>query len=383
MGNRISGPRNTPHHGASTASPADSVPSAPQGASSRQPAARADAPPARTNVPAAVHLPAPRVVLGTSPGALRWGGDAPLETHEVQQAAYLLGEQVAGEAITSPRRWAAAGQTVHDVRVLLEHGRGNVQADDAPSGGHNGIGSSVTSHEYDDGRRLAVAAVMGAAVCDEHAGLASILHAPHMAPGEQTTTVSARVTLRKPKDQGGERVPDSIHSWAELLRGQDGDPSKKAAILMDPWANGPAVRPRHSAWKNASVAVHATYTGSQAAEAKQLVERLIPGAHPEMDADSDDEENVGPMLAKKRLQPTAWEKYAEAQVVSRTFAREVRDKLAGLPPQEQERMASRIVQEAYGLAPGSAAHHDAVQSVLETARHLHKLPRPAVTPWAD
>ncbi|WP_111877624.1 type III secretion protein [Paracidovorax anthurii] len=319
---------------------------------------------------------APRAALGTAPAALRWGGEAPLEQHQIQQAAYLLGVQVVEGGLTSPRRWAAAGQTVHDVRSLLKHGRGNVLADDAPSGGHNGIGSSVAAREPDYERGLAVAAVMGAAVCDQHAGLATLLHAPHMASGERMATVSASVNLHRPAEQGEERVPGSAHTWSELHRDSDEQQGGKSAIVMDPWANGPAVRFKDSAWRRVAKKIDDSLDREEAAQGKQLIENLVPHAHPDQD------EDIARTLNLKRRKPTDWDKYAEAQVVSRKFAKKVRENLSALPLEEQKAMASRIVQDTYGLAPGTAAHREAVRSVLEAAQHLQRLPRPAVVPPA-
>ncbi len=314
-----------------------------------------------------------RVSLGTRPAALRRGGDAPLEQHQIQQAAYHMGAYVVGDQVTSPRRLATAGQTVHDVRLLLKHGRGNVKADDIPSYGHNGIGSSVAKMAKGGGSsKVARAVVMGAAVCDQQAPLTAMVHAPHMAANEQSVTFEARVPMKEIKDEGNEIPVRTKHTWNELQR-ISRDPT--STVVMDAWANGPAVRLKDSAW-NAEPATKGAWSmdKSRAELLKERIEGLVPLIHPDHDS------VTAANLRCRRNAPVSWEKYAESQVISAEFANSVRNALSCVPAHQQREIASRMIQEAYGTDPGSYAHQSAVESVLVAANHLDSLPRPPVVP---
>lgn len=120
-----------------------------------------------------------------------------LEGHEVQQLAYHVGASALGDPISSPERFAAAAQTVHDVRTLLKHGRGNVAADTEPSLGQNRIGSSVAEGGMNYEYKAVYAIRMGAGVCDRHAGLVNLVHAPHMKDTERS--LAQRDVLRSKK----------------------------------------------------------------------------------------------------------------------------------------------------------------------------------------
>ncbi len=322
--------------------------------------------------PQSPELSALRVSLGTRPDRLRRGGDESLEQHQVQQAAYHMGAYVVGDEVTSPTRLATAGQTVNDVRLMLKHGRGNVKADDIPSQGHNGIGSSVAKSAADAHSKLAVGVVMGAAVCDQSAPLCAILHAPHMAANERSVTSDASVPMKEITDDGDEIPLKAGHTWNELRRGSR-DP--RSTVVMDAWANGPAVRLKDSAWSGEPAEEGRWSMEKSSAEfLKSRLERLIPLVHPGEDV------NTAKRLKYHQKKPTAWEKYAEPQVISSTFADKVRNALADVPESQQRDIASRMIRETYGMNPQSHAHQDAVESVLEAVNQLDSLPRPPVVP---
>lgn len=65
---------------------------------------------------------------------------AGLQRHQAQQVGYLLAAKLNGNAVTDSdelRRLRDANETMHDARMALQHGRGNVREDVEPSGGHN------------------------------------------------------------------------------------------------------------------------------------------------------------------------------------------------------------------------------------------------------
>ncbi|EJC75059.1 hypothetical protein Rleg10DRAFT_3606 [Rhizobium leguminosarum bv. trifolii WSM2012] len=312
------------------------------------------------------------VSLGTPPGRLRWGGDAPLEQYQIQQAAYHMGAYVLNEPVRSPRRLATAGQTVHDVRLLLKHGRGNVKADDIPSQGHNGIGSSVAMGGTPGAIKVARAVVMGASVCDQTAALAAIVHAPHMADGEISRTYGAKVPMTQITAEGDALPVRANHTWNELQRGGR---DEAWTVVMDPWANGPAVRLKDSAWGREPAKEADWLMNKNRAEClKGVIEELIPNQHPLINYD------VRVDLEYKQRSPTPWIKYAEPQVISPEFAKSVGNALELLPEDEKEKIASEMIRDTYGIQRSWPNHQSAVISVLEAVGQLNSLPRPPVVP---
>ncbi len=324
------------------------------------------------SLPQSPQLSALRVALGTRPERLRTGGDAPLEQHQIQQAAYHMGAYVVGDEVTSPTRLATAGQTVHDVRLLLKHGRGNVKADDIPSHSHNGIGSSVARMAPHETVNVATAVVMGAALCDQSAPLSAIVHAPHMATDELSETVVAYVPMKQVTNEGHEIPVQAGHTWNELRRGGR-DPS--STVVMDAWANGPAVRLKDSAWSGATLQKNPWSMDKGGAESlKESLEQWIPLLHP------DRSQSTAANLSEKQKEPTSWIKYEEPQVISPEFASRVREVLSRWPEEQRRKIASQMIQETYGMDTDASTHQSAVESVLAAAAQLDALPRPPVVP---
>ncbi|WP_259664457.1 type III secretion protein [Rhizobium bangladeshense] len=281
-----------------------------------------------------------------------------------------MGTYVLDDQVASPRRLATAGQTVHDVRLLLKHGRGNVKADDIPSHGHNGIGSSVAMGGMDGEIKVARAVVMGASVCNQTAPLAAIVHAPHMADGEISATYAAKVPVTKITDEGDAISIRAGHTWNELQRG---DRDETSTVVMDAWANGPAVRLKDSTWGREPAREGTWSMDKNYAEfLKERVEALVPLLR------SDD--SIRREVRLKQDAPTSWNKYAEPQVISPEFAESVRKALVPCPEDEKKEIASRMIRDAYGMEPHWTNHQSAVISVLEAVGRLDSLPRPPVVP---
>ncbi|WP_429496257.1 hypothetical protein [Paraburkholderia youngii] len=258
--------------------------------------------------------------------------------------------------------------------MLLKHGRGNVNADNLPSQGHNGLGSSVAKMGRDPTDKVAVAVVMGAAACDQHAALAAIVHAPHMNPDDHSKTVGASVIFNEVSDEGSEVASRTCHAWNELRRESEGR-DKKSTIVMDAWANGPAVRLKDSAWNKAAVINEVwSLNKSDADWVKDRVEGLVPLVHPDAD------EHTAAHLRKRQRDPVKWEQFAEAQIISEKFAGMARKALLNLSPEKQKEVASRMIQDAYGMEPGTSEHQSAVESAIATAHRLNSLSRPPVVP---
>ncbi len=192
---------------------------------------------------------APRVALGTSPNTLQQRRGVALQHHEVQQLAYLVAAMMTGDPVSSPARFTEAGQTVHDVRLLLKHGRGNVHVDGEPSHGHNGVAARVAANNgHDLENEMALAGALGGGFCDQFASLAAVSHAPHLREGESVVNSGGKVDIMELNADHTSSAKRIGHAWNELRRrkGRDGD----STIVQDGWSNGPAVRLKDSAWAN-------------------------------------------------------------------------------------------------------------------------------------
>ncbi|WP_245270464.1 hypothetical protein [Mesorhizobium ciceri] len=224
----------------------------------------------------------------------------------------------------------------------------------------------------DGDNKVAVAVVMGAACCNQTAPLSAIVHAPHMAADERSMTSVASVSLKEITEEGDEIPVKTGHTWNELRRGSR-DP--RSTVVMDAWANGPAVRLKDSAWSGEPAEEGPWSMDKSTAEfLKNRLEGLIPFVHP------DTNEYTANNLRRRQNAPVSWEKYAEVQVISPEFADSVRNALSRVPEDQQRAIASLMIQEAYGMDPSSWTHQDAVESVLEAANQLDSLPRPPVEP---
>ncbi|WP_416208883.1 hypothetical protein [Acidovorax sacchari] len=257
------------------------------------------------------------------------------------------------------------------MRALLKHGRGNVQADNAPSGGQNQIGSSVAKMAADATSMIATAVAMGAAVCDQIAPLVGIVHAPHMAPNERSETVGGTVHLHEITNAGYAVPTRTGHTWNELRRQSDGRHGK-STIVMEAWGNGPAVRLQDSAWSRTPIEEQVwAFDKDDAGRMKSRLEGLVPLVHP--DNDPFTEKKLNRILRD----PVQWEQFVEPQVVSGEFADRARAALSNMHTGEQRATASRVIQDTYGMEPGTDEHQHAVESVVATAYQLDALHRSA------
>ncbi|NKL24984.1 hypothetical protein GFM07_39930 [Rhizobium leguminosarum bv. viciae] len=146
-------------------------------------------------------------------------------------------------------------------------------------------------------------------------------------------------------------------------------------MVMDAWANGPAVRLKDSAWSGEPATEGLWSMDKSHAEfLKNRIEMLVPSLHPDRDVGTAHD------LDRRQNAPSSWHKYAEPQVISAEFADSVRDALSRVPEDQQKEIASRMIQEAYGMDPSSYAHQYVVESVLLAANQLDTLPRPPVGP---
>jgi len=304
----------------------------------------------------------------------------PLQPHEYQQVGYQLGAKLNGDAITDPdqRRQLVDGtQTAHEVRMALKHGRGNVGVDTIASGGHNGIGASVSYRKGGTsncvrGRniRSGAALAVGAGNCDQHGDIAARLHAKRLMPGETIQTVTIQGL---PNPETSEEDP---HTWAEVHTKSEEKGKELEPIVIDPWANGPAARLQDTAWvpfqKEKTIdAVFDAVSGKQHLEdTEKIARQFSPGGQYHAGFLSE--------VEYKRQQPTAWEQYEEPQVIAPQFAADARKKLASMSAFGQEIVAAGTAREAYGLSVKEATKLTTTTQIIDQALSLDKQRRPPV-----
>ncbi|GLR46094.1 hypothetical protein GCM10007880_66120 [Mesorhizobium amorphae] len=296
-----------------------------------------------------------------------------LQRHEMQQLAYLIAATMTGDPVRSPARITAAGQTVHDVRLLLKHGRGNVHTDGEPSHGHNVVAAGVACRGLDRDNKMALAGALGAGVCDQFARLAAVSHAPHLRDGESVVNAGGNVEIEEVNADNTISTTRTGHTWNELRRGNGRD--GETTIVQDGWANGPAVRLKDSAWANVQVEREwMSLDKDGALWLKDRVEHLIPLVHP------DEDERTAQGLEHLRRNPTQQDRFLETQVVSAEFAAKAREALEQIPREQQEQLVSMAAQEFYGLSPHEAGAPHFIHSVLEQVGLLDHQDRPPVVP---
>ena len=164
-----------------------------------------------------------------------------------QLGAYLVGRRLVGrlDSDTQVARLKEANDTIHEVRETLSFGRGNVSMDLDMTNGESGqrvaAGRVLTNRLRDSGAALgvthtvAMAELVKAGLCSEHGDVSVHRHIPKLAPGDQVHKVAN---------------PASDHGWAEWRR--PGSPLKNA-IVMDAWAEGPAIFAEDGKYTNPGV----------------------------------------------------------------------------------------------------------------------------------
>lgn len=126
-------------------------------------------------------------------------GKPTLQPHEVQQAAYQLGMRLSGRPIEDVRdrqRLADATATVHETRLALHHGRGNIESDFRLSDGRSSTCSylsysflSYWPGKHDIDLMAGCALAVSAGNCDQNAAVNTRRHAVRMEGGGQITNV--------------------------------------------------------------------------------------------------------------------------------------------------------------------------------------------------
>ncbi|WP_039553192.1 XopE/AvrPphe family type III secretion system effector (plasmid) [Ralstonia solanacearum P673] len=300
------------------------------------------------------------------PQRARRAGRRPLQLHEVQQVAYQLGMRVNGSPIESPRdrqRLADATATVHETRLALKRGRGNVDSDLRLSGGRS---ASYTALSY----------VLGEGDDDALAGSALAAGAGNcvrMEDGGQMMTV---------------RDSEATHVYAlyqppptaEGAAGGTGfgEHGPAPMVVLDSWADGPAVLLRHSHW--------AEGYGQSTEMLEQFDKPAAADALARANAFKGQIENPQTSLhaeackweAEFLRNPTPGAIYGTMPVIDPALAESVRRTLAEYSPRSQRALAADAAQQAYGLSVEQANAPQLTAAILEDAKRLDSLGRPAL-----
>lgn len=182
-------------------------------------------------------------------GNTRMGDETP-EYDERQLQAYMAALTIDGHPLDAEEvaTLRSASRSVDSTRNVLLRGRGNVSTDIEASGGNSTVRTEVARRTARHlARQHAVpgegpgcgpfrrrkppdaaltysagALAAGAGNCGEHASVAALMHAPHLGPGDEV-----RIVEHGSMD----------HRWAEMHAAGGAGP----AIVLDPWANGPAM----------------------------------------------------------------------------------------------------------------------------------------------
>ncbi len=164
----------------------------------------------------------------------------PLQQHQTNEAGYLTARASMGQPIDDAagdlRRLVDGNETVHDTRVLLSGGRGNVAKDNASTGGTSGqlVGAARAAVDLvfranDNYSEISASAALAVAAgnCGENASVAARLHAPKLQGQETVSNISST---------------SFDHAWTEI------DTPGRPSVLMDPWSKGPAMQAGDTAW---------------------------------------------------------------------------------------------------------------------------------------
>ncbi|MFD1838839.1 XopE/AvrPphe family type III secretion system effector [Paracidovorax cattleyae] len=298
-------------------------------------------------------------------------GQLPLQPHQIQQVAYQLGMRLNGSPIDSARdrqRLADATETVHETRLALTRGRGNVDSDLRLSGG---LSASYTAVSYclgegDDDVLAGSALAMGAGNCDHNGAINARRHAIRMEDGGHMMTV---------------RDMEEAHVYALYqppARGTGAHHGAPPMVVLDSWGDGPAVLLRDSHWaegygQNTAVLEHFDKPAATHARARmEAVRAQIEDPRTSLYATAQQWE------AECLRNPTPGAIFTTMPVIDPALAESTRQELAQYSPRTQHALAADAAQQAYGMSEGPASTPQLTEAILEDAMRLDSLDRPAL-----
>lgn len=320
--------------------------------------------PAAANVPARPHCAPLRTSL-VGPGKRT----AALRRHEINEAGYLAGRAALADPIDEPgdlRRLVDGNETVHETRTRLDRGRGNVVPD---------IEASLAASTYrtntsyaaqkradlggsnDSERKAAAALALGAGNCDQNSTIAARLHGPRLGAGE-SAHVLHDAALR--------------HAWAQIHT------PERPGVVMDPWANGPAMQTADTAWRGQGRYPRESFDVQSGPAARDSLLRLAEdfehGHQAQILADMLRQSEQAQSARRRVLylvpSQLAGSPYPLSGIPG--FGERARHRLQSLGPVHQQVLAAGAARSAYGMniaaAAGQAGH------IAEAAQSLDTMP---------
>ncbi len=272
------------------------------------------------------------------------------------------------DSASDRRRLADATATVHETRLALKHGRGNVDADLRLSGGRS---ASYTALSYcmgegNDNALAGSALAAGAGNCDHNGAINARRHAARMEDGGHMMTV---------------RDSEATHVYALYQPPATGSGRHDGAapmVVLDSWGDGPAVLLRDSHWAQGygrSTEVLERFDRSAATDAlvrTNAIRAQIEDPRTTLHAAAREWE------AEFLRNPTPGAIYSTMPVIDPRLAECARQKLAEYSPRSQRALAATAAQQAYGLSSAQANVPQLTAAILEDTKRLDSLERPAL-----
>ncbi|MDT7825924.1 XopE/AvrPphe family type III secretion system effector [Xanthomonas hortorum] len=306
--------------------------------------------------------------LGARRARRAGAGHPTLQPHEVQQAAYQLGMGLNGRPIedaSDRQRLADATATVHETRLALHRGRGNVHSDLQLSNGWSAVYSALPDAlggRNDQNLRAGSALTIGAGNCDHNAAINARRHAVRMEDGGQMMTV---------------RDYEQTHLYA--LYQPPSSAEEESPVVLDSWADGPAVLLRDSHWAETygtSTNVIERFDKPDAIDALARTNAFraeIEDPQTALHANARDLETA--FLAN----PTPGDIRTAMPVIAPDLAEGTRQRLQEYSPRTREALAADAARQAYGLDEAQPISPRTTTAILEDAERLDALGRPPLS----
>ncbi|AKM23558.1 avirulence protein [Xanthomonas citri pv. citri] len=302
-------------------------------------------------------------------------GKPTLQPHEVQQAAYQLGMRLSGRPIedaSDRQRLADATETVHETRLALHRGRGNVDSDLRLSNGRSATYSSLSysflsywpgKHDIDLLAGSALAA--GAGNCDHNAAVNARRHAVRMEDGGQMMNV---------------RDYARAHLYA-LYQPPSSAEAEESPVVLDSWGDGPAVLLRDSHWAETYGTSTNVIERFDKRDAIDALARTNAFRAEIEDPQTDLHANARDLETAFRTPPAPGDIFSAMPVIAPELAQSTRQRLQEYSPRTRQALAADAARQAYGLDNAQPISPRTTAAILQDAERLDALGRPPLS-WA-
>ncbi|APP84808.1 XopE/AvrPphe family type III secretion system effector [Xanthomonas hortorum] len=310
--------------------------------------------------------------LGARRARRAGAGHPTLQPHEVQQAAYQLGMGLNGRPIedaSDRQRLADATATVHETRLALHRGRGNVHSDLQLSNGWSAVYSALPDAlggRNDQNLRAGSALTIGAGNCDENAAINARQHAVRMEDGGQMMTV---------RDYG---VP---HIYA-LYQPPGATEAEESAVVLDSWCDGPAVRLGDSRWAKTygtTTTVVERFDKPDAIDALESTNAFRAQIEDPKTARHAYARDLEAVFLANHAKHAPGYIFSSMPVIAPDLAEGTRQRLQEYSPRTREALAADAARQAYGLDEAQPISPRTTTAILEDAERLDALGRPPLS----